>query len=97
MSMENKIYRAKNNVLIENLDDTTILLYLEETKNTHVLNEVGSYLWGNLANNTVNALAQKLFIQLEQDSDVAFESVLKDVNEFIDMLLELNLIEEGGE
>lgn len=56
------------------------------------LNEMGNYVWNKIGDGcTVNALADQLFKEIVDD--VSFQTVLDDVCEFVQALLECRFVE----
>ena len=62
MKMEDVLIR-NSNLIIDGVDDE-LIVFNEETQNTHILNEVAGYLLKNADNLTVVQLIDKLYSNL---------------------------------
>ena len=65
MKMENILVR-NSNLIIDEVEDE-VIVFNEETQNTHILNEVAGYLWKNADNITVAQLIDKLYSDISSD------------------------------
>lgn len=65
MKMEDVLIR-NSNLIIDGVDDE-LIVFNEETQNTHILNEVAGYLLKNADNLTVVQLIDKLYSNLSCD------------------------------
>ena len=65
MKMEDVLIR-NSNLIIDEVDDE-LIVFNEETQNTHILNEVAGYLLKNADNLTVVQLIGKLYSNLSGD------------------------------
>lgn len=86
--------KIKNEIIIRRIGNDAILVpignALLEHNGMFMLSDSACFLWENLADcETVEALAKKLF----DEYDVSEEQALADTTEFINKLVELDIIE----
>ncbi len=87
-----KSYKRNSNIIVEKLDDETLLIYLGETQNTHVLNATAIYIWENVEEHSSEEIAASLFSKVNQSQKITYDEIIKDTKQFIDELIEKHLI-----
>lgn len=73
MKMEDVLIR-NSNLIIDGVDDE-LIVFNEETQNTHILNEVAGYLLKNADNLTVVQLIDKLYSNLSCDEQKLYSKI----------------------
>ena len=81
------IYKKKENLVCEQIDDEFIVFDVEK-ENFYEFDSVGSFLWSIIENTELKILVQKVCDEYNIDREIA----LKDVTEFLYDLLNKNLI-----
>lgn len=96
INSEAQIYRAEN-VVLRTIHDSYFLInitdnYKGDQCSILELNEIGSYIWNSIGKGcTVRALADQLFKEVVDD--ISFQTVLDDICEFLQALLECEFVE----
>ncbi len=92
--MKNKIYKAKVSVQFrKTLKGKYLLLNVLEDK-VYEINEVGFEVWNRLAG---EKSIKTIVNELQECFKVEHDKIEKDVNSFIKLLIEYNLLEYVGE
>lgn len=89
---ENLIMK-KDNLIIDNLEDV-VIVYNPEDENTHIFNQIGSFILENSIGLTISEVVEKLYDKLDSDSKekASIEQILSDTIKFVLELEEKGLI-----
>ena len=92
MKMEDVLIR-NSNLTIDGVDDE-LIVFNEETQNTHILNEVAGYLLKNADNLTVVQLIDKLYSNLSCDEQKLYskEEITNDCITFMEEMINQGLL-----
>ena len=92
MKMEDVLIR-NSNLIIDGVDDE-LIVFNEETQNTHILNEVAGYLLKNADNLTVVQLIDKLYSNLSCDEQKLYSKgeITNDCITFMEEMINQGLL-----
>lgn len=90
MFFDDSIFVRKNDVIIYDLDEDGMMIYDSESQDTHVLNEMGSFIWKTLeTTNLYNDIVAKI---LSNFDEVGEEQINEDLSCFLEELIEKGLV-----
>lgn len=76
MEMQNKIYKANDNLATEDLGEDGIIILNLIDEYTHILNDIGKYLWNQIdGQTTVREIIDKFIINLEDKNGYSDEDI----------------------
>lgn len=90
--------KRNENIVKREIHDTYFLIditqnYLENTCSLYEINDIGLFIWDQLNHsNTIITIAENLYNAIEDD--VAFEDILSDVEDYINILKKENFVVE---
>ncbi len=92
MKMEDVL--ARNSKLIIDEVDDEVIVFNEETQNTHILNDVAGYLLKNADNLTVKQVIDKLYSNISCDDQKLYsiEEITNDCTAFIQEMIDQGLL-----
>lgn len=95
--MTNSKVLIKNSKLIIDETDSEMIVFNEETGNTHILNSTGCFLFKNSENITCEDLINLLFDSLDDESKkMGKEQILKDCEPFVNDMINNKIIMVKG-
>lgn len=85
---------ARNSKLIIDRVDDEVIVFNEETQNTHILNAIAGYILENSDNITVEQVIDKLYANISCDDQTAYskEEITNDCIAFMQEMVDQGLV-----
>lgn len=98
MEIQNNIYKTNDNLATEDLGEDGIIILNLIDEYTHILNDIGKYLWSQVdGQTTVGQIIDKFISNLEDKSGFSNEDIRKICVEFFCEMEKKDLIiKQGG-